>query len=128
MSFLEHWAAPQVQKLRSQLSGRQQRRAAVAHALAMRPKVMLLDEPTSALEPEMISEVLDAMRSLASSGQTTSSIANATTSPRLNLRWTTSIVFVVTTRMSRACPLCRGRSRSGRCFWFPGEGPARGPP
>ncbi|MFJ9498385.1 amino acid ABC transporter ATP-binding protein [Brevibacillus centrosporus] len=54
----------------SQLSGGQQQRVAIARALAMDPKVMLFDEPTSALDPEMIKEVLDAMRSLASSGMT----------------------------------------------------------
>ncbi|GED31549.1 amino acid ABC transporter ATP-binding protein [Brevibacillus centrosporus] len=54
----------------SQLSGGQQQRVAIARALAMDPKVMLFDEPTSALDPEMIKEVLDAMRSLASTGMT----------------------------------------------------------
>ena len=52
------------------LSGGQKQRVAIARALAMKPKVMLFDEPTSALEPEMVSEVLDVMKSLAEDGMT----------------------------------------------------------
>lgn len=53
-----------------QLSGGQQQRVAIARALAMDPKVMLFDEITSALDPEMIGEVLDVMRNLAKEGMT----------------------------------------------------------
>ncbi len=53
-----------------QLSGGQQQRVAIARALAMRPKVMLFDEVTSALDPELIKEVLDVMQALASEGMT----------------------------------------------------------
>jgi polar amino acid transport system ATP-binding protein len=53
-----------------QLSGGQQQRVAIARALAMRPKLMLFDEPTSELDPETVGEVLDAMRELAVSGTT----------------------------------------------------------
>ena len=54
----------------SQLSGGQQQRVAIARALAMKPKVMLFAEPTSALDPEMVGEVLDVMRKLAEEGMT----------------------------------------------------------
>lgn len=53
-----------------QLSGGQQQRVAIARALAMKPKVMLFDELTSALDPEMVSEVLDVMKNLAKEGMT----------------------------------------------------------
>jgi ABC-type polar amino acid transport system ATPase subunit len=54
----------------SQLSGGQQQRVAIARALAMSPKVMLFDEVTSALDPELVKEVLDVMKRLASEGMT----------------------------------------------------------
>jgi polar amino acid transport system ATP-binding protein len=48
----------------SQLSGGQQQRVAIARALAMRPRVMLFDEVTSALDPELVGEVLQVIRKL----------------------------------------------------------------
>ncbi len=54
----------------AQLSGGQQQRVAIARCLGMRPKIMLFDESTSALDPEMISEVLDVMVSVAEEGMT----------------------------------------------------------
>ena len=54
----------------SQLSGGQQQRVAIARALAMRPKIMLFDEVTSALDPELVGEVLQVMRQLAADGMT----------------------------------------------------------
>lgn len=52
------------------LSGGQQQRVAIARALAMRPKLMLFDEVTSALDPELVKEVLDTMKQLAREGMT----------------------------------------------------------
>ena len=60
----------QADKYPDQLSGGQQQRVAIARALAMEPKVMLFDEPTSSLDPEMVGEVLDVMKKLAHSGVT----------------------------------------------------------
>ncbi len=54
----------------SKLSGGQQQRVAIARALAMKPALMLFDEVTSALDPEMIGEVLDVMKELALGGMT----------------------------------------------------------
>ena len=54
----------------AQLSGGQQQRAAIARALAMRPKAMLFDEPTSALDPELEQEVVKVIRQLAGEGRT----------------------------------------------------------
>lgn len=60
----------QAAKYPDQLSGGQQQRVAIARALAMQPRIMLFDEPTAALDPEMVSEVLDVMTGLASDGMT----------------------------------------------------------
>ena len=53
-----------------QLSGGQQQRVAIVRALAMKPEIMLFDEITSALDPELVGEVLDVLRQLRSEGMT----------------------------------------------------------
>jgi ABC-type polar amino acid transport system ATPase subunit len=71
MQELEHVGlAGKADAYPGQLSGGQQQRVAIARALAMRPKVMLFDEVTSALDPELIQEVLDVMKRLAEEGMT----------------------------------------------------------
>lgn len=61
---------PHADKYPSQLSGGQQQRVAIARAVAMRPKLMLFDEVTSALDPELVGEVLHVMKDLATDGMT----------------------------------------------------------
>ena len=54
----------------SQLSGGQKQRVAMARALVMQPKIMLFDEVTSALDPELVGEVLEVIRDIANTGKT----------------------------------------------------------
>jgi|TARA_B110000238_G_scaffold199419_1_gene246473 polar amino acid transport system ATP-binding protein len=87
----------------ARLSGGQQQRVAIARALAMRPKVMLFDEVTSALDPEVIGEVLNVIRSLATEHELT--------------------MLMVTHQMGFA------REISDRvCFFYKGKIAEQGPP
>jgi ABC-type polar amino acid transport system ATPase subunit len=60
----------QAHKYPAQLSGGQQQRVAIARALCTRPRLILFDEPTASLDPEMVNEVLQTMETLASEGMT----------------------------------------------------------
>ena len=68
--FARFGLADRVKHYPDQLSGGQQQRVAIVRALAMRPEVMLFDEITSALDPELVGEVLDVLRQLRSEGMT----------------------------------------------------------
>jgi len=71
MTYLERVKiTDQAGKYPGQLSGGQQQRVAIARSLCMNPKIMLFDEVTSALDPEMVKEVLDVMIDLAREGMT----------------------------------------------------------
>ena len=71
MTYLERVKiTDQAGKYPGQLSGGQQQRVAIARSLCMKPKIMLFDEVTSALDPEMVKEVLDVMIDLAREGMT----------------------------------------------------------
>ncbi len=71
MTYLERVKiADQADKFPGQLSGGQQQRVAIARSLCMKPRIMLFDEVTSALDPEMVKEVLDVMIDLAREGMT----------------------------------------------------------
>ena len=71
MALLDRFAlADKAHAYPDQLSGGQQQRVAIARSLAMQPEVMLLDEITSALDPELVGEVLDVVRELKRNGMT----------------------------------------------------------
>ncbi len=71
LALLERFGlADKAQNYPDSLSGGQQQRVAIVRALAMRPELMLLDEVTSALDPELVAEVLEVIRELAAGGMT----------------------------------------------------------
>jgi polar amino acid transport system ATP-binding protein len=71
MALLDRIGMPEkASEYPDRLSGGQQQRVAIVRALAMKPKLLLLDEITSALDPELVAEVLNIVRDLAASGMT----------------------------------------------------------
>ena len=88
-----------------QLSGGQQQRVAIARSLAMRPKVLLCDEITSALDPELVNEVLRVVEQLAREGMT---LILVTHEMRFARDVGTKLVFMHTARCMRKA--CRRRS------------------
>lgn len=84
----------------AELSGGQQQRAAIARALAPKPRLLLLDEPTSALDPMMTGEVLDVIREVAESGQ---QIVLATHEIHFAKEVADWVVFLVDGRVYESC-------------------------
>ncbi len=83
------------------LSGGQQQRVAIVRALAMEPRLLLLDEITSALDPELVGEVLDVVRELATSGMT---MVLATHEMEFARDVATSVVFLAEGRIVESGP------------------------
>lgn len=85
----------------AELSGGQQQRAAIARALASRPRLLLLDEPTSALDPVMTGEVLDVIRELAGDGQQIVLATHELSFARQVADW---VVFLAQGQVFESCP------------------------
>ena len=85
----------------AQLSGGQQQRAAIARALAPRPRLLLLDEPTSALDPVMTGEVLDVIRELAEGGQNIVLATHEISFAKLVADW---VVFLADGKVAESSP------------------------
>lgn len=101
----------------AELSGGQQQRAAIARALAAKPRLLLLDEPTSALDPVMTGEVLDVIRELAESGQ---QIVLATHEISFAKKVADWVVFLAQGRVEESCTAAeffdRPRSELARTY------------
>ncbi len=85
----------------AQLSGGQQQRAAIARALAPKPRLLLLDEPTSALDPVMTGEVLDVIRELAEGGQNIVLATHEISFAKLVADW---VVFLADGKVEESSP------------------------
>src|SRR5206468_679169 len=112
------------------LSGGQQQRVAIVRALAMKPDIMLLDEGTSALDPELVAEVLNVIRELAHAGMTMVRATHEMGLPRDSAnRW---CFRSAGPRCQTAWPTNRAdRSSAKTAMWpsvWPGAGIARNPP
>jgi len=99
------------------LSGGQQQRAAIARALAMEPKVMLFDEPTSSLDPELVGEVLRVIRQLAEEGRTMLLVTHEMGFAR---EVASEVIFLHAGRIEEQGPPAQvfGNPRSERCRQF----------
>ena len=99
------------------LSGGQQQRAAIARALAMEPKVMLFDEPTSSLDPELVGEVLRVIRQLAEEGRTMLLVTHEMGFAR---EVASEVIFLHAGRIEEQGPPVQvfGNPRSERCRQF----------
>ena len=103
-----------------QLSGGQQQRVAIARALCMQPRLMLFDEPTSSLDPEMIKEVLDTMVALTNEGMSMICVRH-----ELNFakRVAHRIIFMDEGRIVEEQPpndfFCKPENRSGKAVFKP---------
>ncbi|HAL71657.1 MAG TPA: glutamine ABC transporter ATP-binding protein [Verrucomicrobiales bacterium] len=96
--------ASHLHKRPAELSGGQQQRAAIARALASRPRLLLLDEPTSALDPVMTGEVLDVIRELAQEGQQIVLATHEISFARLVADW---VVFLANGQVVESCPAAK---------------------
>ena len=84
----------------AELSGGQQQRAAIARALAPKPRLLLLDEPTSALDPVMTGEVLDVVRELAENGQQIVLATHEVSFAKLVADW---VIFLAQGQVQESC-------------------------
>lgn len=96
--------ASHLHKRPAELSGGQQQRAAIARALASKPRLLLLDEPTSALDPMMTGEVLDVIREVAESGQQIVLATHEISFAREVADW---VVFLVDGQVYESCESSR---------------------
>jgi polar amino acid transport system ATP-binding protein len=110
-----HWLGrlglgDKLDQLPSELSGGQQQRVGIARAVAMEPKILLLDEITSALDPELVGEVLDAVVALAADGMTMLVVTHEIGFAR---EVSTEIVFLADGQVDTQAPAAEFMHRAG---------------